>query len=260
MSVTEKYEHQTLSGLRLKIAAEVQEGRHHVGGVPFAVAVTSDGGIAIGLCDGTSDWGDGRQGSRVAVSTMVSMMIPDADDPGQRLSDAMQLGGMKMCQTNSGEGWPEDFPPSCVAAMLYIRDHSAHVAWIGDGPVFSVRGKEVEEKTRRHLLVEQLIADGHLTREQARDWPHRTVLTRVLGGHEPNEAPPSVPETIGPFELVRGDMILLCYRRVASAFEVAALPGLIVGAAPEAAVAKLLDTAARVDQIVETAAIVVAVS
>jgi serine/threonine protein phosphatase PrpC len=191
---------------------------------------------------------------------MVNMMIPGADNPSQRLSDAMQLGGMKMCQTNSGEPWPEDFPPSCLAAMLYVRDHSAHVAWIGDGPVFCVRGKEVEAKTRPHLLVEQMIADGHLTREQAKDWPHRSVLTRVLGGHPRNEAPLSVPETIGPFELLCGDMILLCYRRVASAFEVAALPGLIGGASPEAAVAKLLDTAEHVDQVVETAAIVIAAS
>jgi protein phosphatase len=260
MSVIAKYEHQTASGLRLTIAAEVREGRHHVGGVPFAVAVTSDGGIAIGLCDGTGDWGDGLRGSRVAVSTMVSMMIPGADDPALRLGDAMQLGGLKMCQTNSGEPWPEDFPPSCVAAMLYVRDQSAHVAWLGDGPVFHVRGNEVEERVRPHLLVEQMISDGHLTREQAKDWPHRSVLCRVLGGHAPNEAPRSAPETVGPFELQRGDTIVLCYRRVASVLELAELPRQIGRLPPEAVAAKLLDIAGRVDQIVETAAVVIAVS
>ena len=138
--VVNKFEHETLSGLRLEIVGEVREGPYHVDGVPFAFAATSDGGVAIGLCDGTGDWGDGRRGSRIAVDTMVQMMIPIGDDPAQRLRDAMQLGGMKMCQTHSGEPWPEDFPPSCLAAMLYICDDSVHVAWIGDGPVFLIHG------------------------------------------------------------------------------------------------------------------------
>jgi serine/threonine protein phosphatase PrpC len=209
------------------------------------------------LCDGTGDWGDGRRRSRIAVDTMVQMMIPNGDDPAQRLRDAMQLGGMKMCQTHSGEPWPEDFPPSCLASMLYIRDDAVHVAWIGDGPVFLIRGNDVAMKTRPHLLVDQAIAAGHLTPERAKDWPHKNVISRVVGGHGPNEVPRTAPETSGPWELLRGDAIVLCYRRVARTVVVGSLPGLVAGRSAETVVAKLLDVAESVDRVVETAAVVI---
>jgi serine/threonine protein phosphatase PrpC len=144
-----------------------------------------------------------------------------------------------------------------LRAVLYLHDHAAHVAWIGEGPVFHIRGDAVEQKTRPHLLVDDAIAAGHLTPEQAKDWPHRNAISRVLGGHAPNEAPRSAPETSGPFDLRRGDLFVLCYRRVASTLEVARLPRLLAGAPPEVAVAKLLDAA---EQGPEIAAIVIAAS
>jgi hypothetical protein len=57
--VSIKGQQQLGSGLRLTVAVEVRAGSFQPPGSPIAYASTDEGGFAIALCDGSSDWGDG---------------------------------------------------------------------------------------------------------------------------------------------------------------------------------------------------------
>ncbi len=228
-----------------------------VDGEPFAVAATEDRGLAVGLCDGTADWGDGQRGSRIAVETMVKMLSAGRGDAAMRLKDAMLLGGLKMIQSSAGDA--EDFPPCCLASLLQFHDDRVDVAWIGDGPVFLIRDGRVVAQTRPHLLIDLVIAEGRFTPEQLRDFPHKQVICRALGGHGPHESPSSQPDTTGPWALLGGDRIVSCYRRVVDAAGEESLARLVSSGDAESAVERLLATTDREGPTPERAAIVVTV-
>jgi serine/threonine protein phosphatase PrpC len=104
----------------------------------------------------------------------------------------------------------------------------------GDGPLFLLRDQQIVEKTRPHLLVDLLVAQGKLTAEQALVFPAKHVVVRVLGANEP-------AELTAPRSLLDGDCIVLCYRHI---LETATrLASKLAGSEAEDIVAAILEAA-----------------
>lgn len=81
---------------------------------------------------------------------------------------------------------------------------SALVAHVGDSRAYLFREGRLEQITRDHSWVEEQIALGEMTEEQARVHPWRNLVTRALAGTED----PIVDLT--PLALEPGDRVLLC--------------------------------------------------
>ncbi|HVQ88554.1 MAG TPA: protein phosphatase 2C domain-containing protein [Actinomycetes bacterium] len=75
---------------------------------------------------------------------------------------------------------------------------------VGDSRGYLLRDGTLEQITRDHTLVQNLIDAGRLTEEEAQTHPQRNVLTRVLDGTHPVEPDLSVRE------LRAGDRFLIC--------------------------------------------------
>jgi protein phosphatase len=54
-------------------------------------------------------------------------------------------------------------------------------AHVGDSRLYRLRGSQLEQTTRDHSLVEDLIAKGFYSREEAHQNVRRNILTRALG-------------------------------------------------------------------------------
>lgn len=99
--------------------------------------------------------------------------------------------------------------PNCsgmgtTLAVLYIKDDKAVIGHIGDSRVYQWRQGELRRLTRDHSLVEELVANGGITAEQARNHPQRNILTRALGT-------PNLPEIeLVELPIEAGDRFLLC--------------------------------------------------
>lgn len=82
------------------------------------------------------------------------------------------------------------------------------VAHIGDSRVYQVRpGKGIVFQTRDHSLVNDLIAAGELTEDEARTFPQRNVITRAIQPHQ--EYPAKASYNILS-DIRKGDLFLLC--------------------------------------------------
>ncbi len=66
-------------------------------------------------------------------------------------------------------------------AVLLLDIDQAHLAHIGDSRIYRLSEKKLWQLTSDHSLVEELVKQGGLTREEARNHPQRNVLTRALG-------------------------------------------------------------------------------
>jgi protein phosphatase len=83
------------------------------------------------------------------------------------------------------------------------RDHLV-VANVGDSRGYLFADGELRQLTRDHSYVEEMLAAGQITSEEARNHPHRHVVTRALGV-EPSVAVDAWLVTPEP-----GDRYLLC--------------------------------------------------
>jgi protein phosphatase len=75
---------------------------------------------------------------------------------------------------------------------------------IGDSRVYGLVDGVLEQLTRDHSVVQQLVDAGSITRDEADIHPHANVITRAVGLMEP-----PVPE-FSSFPLVPASRLLLC--------------------------------------------------
>ena len=70
---------------------------------------------------------------------------------------------------------------STVVALLAFRRYCLCL-WAGDSRVYRLRDGKLEQITRDHSQVEELIALGEIEREDAEKHPMANVITRAVGG------------------------------------------------------------------------------
>ena len=92
--------------------------------------------------------------------------------------------------------------------VVAARVHGARfeVAWVGDSRAYLWRDGRLAQLSQDHSYVQDLIAQGSITPEQARSHPHRNVVTQALGVTDPAHL--NVSMMAG--ELLPGMQLLLC--------------------------------------------------
>jgi protein phosphatase len=68
---------------------------------------------------------------------------------------------------------------STVAILLISEDHYACV-WAGDSRLYLVRRDTIRQVSRDHTEIEEMLASGTVTPEEAKKWPNN-VITRAVG-------------------------------------------------------------------------------
>ena len=90
-----------------------------------------------------------------------------------------------------------------VVALLIFDTHYACL-WCGDSRAYLIRDRQISQVTRDHTEVQELIAEGLLSREEASRWPRRNIITRAIGVFEQAEV------DVKSGELLPGDVFILC--------------------------------------------------
>jgi serine/threonine protein phosphatase PrpC len=91
-----------------------------------------------------------------------------------------------------------------TVAVLLVYEQFFACVWAGDSRIYRIRGLKIEQLSVDHTEVQELIADGRLTAEEARSWPRRNVITRAIGTYDD----PELEMTDGTLE--PGDIFIIC--------------------------------------------------
>lgn len=92
---------------------------------------------------------------------------------------------------------------STVAAVLSF-DGAYACIWAGDSRIYLSRAGRMQQLTRDHSLVQQMVDAGALSEEEARTHPDGNVITRAVG------AGASLQLDVVSDSLQAGDKLLLC--------------------------------------------------
>ncbi len=121
-------------------------------------------------------------------------------------------------------------------ALSAFADQPTWLVWnIGDSRCYRIIGDELEQITRDHTVVAELMASGALTAEQASQHPERHVITRAVGADDTLQADYWM---LAP---VAGERFLLCSDGLTNEVSDHEIRSTLVGAgSPSAAAISLL--------------------
>lgn len=151
----------------------------------------------------------GAKGGEIA-STMAVNMIPRiaTASSGALSIDSICLA-IQEANTRISEVGPNDPKLSgmgTTVVCLMVDQRSAQFAHVGDSRLYMTRGGELTRLSRDHTLVQDLLDNGTLTKQEAEVHPMSHMLTRALGQGD------NVEIDVGFVEggVCPGDKFLLC--------------------------------------------------
>lgn len=123
---------------------------------------------------------------------------------GKPLKDAIRSADEDIIRQSRRRA--ESLPMGTTMVALRLDDNRFELAWVGDSRAYLWRDGQLAQLSQDHSVVQELVAQGNLTAEQARAHPHRNVVTQALGVTDPAHL--NVATTSG--ELRPGMQLLLC--------------------------------------------------
>ena len=155
------------------------------------------------VADGMGGHLAGEVASRMAVESVADQLRSGGvEQIESNLLDGARAANSKVFDASSNDSSCRGMGTTLTAAV--IRDREMILAHVGDSRAYIIRGEKIYALTEDHSLVQELLKQGGITKEQARDHPHRNVLTRALG------TDPAVEVDLIRARLEKDDVILLC--------------------------------------------------
>ncbi len=91
-----------------------------------------------------------------------------------------------------------------TAIVLYISGKKAYLINVGDSRAYLIRSNKISQLTEDHTIVNQLLKQGSITRQEASVHPMNNMITRALGGEE------RIKPDFYMLDILKNDMLLLC--------------------------------------------------
>jgi len=156
------------------------------------------GTVVLMVADGMGGAVAGEVASRLAVQAASEAEADDPIDPADRVlaGNSAVILATEEDRSLAGMG-------TTLTLVQLDPAGNAQFAHVGDSRAYLLRGAELSQITTDHSLVGELVSLGRITKEEARNHPHRHLVTRVLG-----LGPISVDTE--QLKLEASDRILLC--------------------------------------------------
>ena len=160
------------------------------------------------VCDGMGGAKSGNVASSLAVDVFTQEIRrtwkPNMDplQVEQMLRSAVKLANFTVF--DQAQQFEEFYGMGTTLVAALIQGKNAVVINVGDSRAYQIGPDGIRRITRDHSLVQMMIDRGELTREQARNYPGKNLITRAIGTE------PTVESDLFHLNLERGDSVLLC--------------------------------------------------
>ena len=131
------------------------------------------------VADGMGGHNAGDYASRCAVETMVDYISSAKEKkPVKLLNAAVQAANREVYKRSMADRSLAGMGTTLVACP--VMGDSLYVVNVGDSRLYIVED-EIDQITKDHSLVEEMVRNGQLEKEDARNHPDKNVITRAIG-------------------------------------------------------------------------------
>ena len=152
------------------------------------------------VADGMGGHAAGEVASEIAVHVLAEH-APEHPD-GEALARAVEEANHEVMRAARDGRGREGMGTTMTAAVL--EGERLVIAQVGDSRAYLMHQGKLQQLTRDHSLMADLIEAGQLTPEEARCHPQRSVITRALGSD------PCMHPDMYEINVETGDRLLIC--------------------------------------------------
>ena len=161
------------------------------------------------VADGMGGHAAGEVASEIAVNVLAELAPKDLDGAG--LEQAVEEANREIIRAARDGRGRDGMGTTLTACML--ENERLVIAQVGDSRAYLLHHGKLQQLTRDHSLMADMIEAGQLTPEEARHHPQRSVITRALGS-DPNTRP-----DMYEINVETGDRLLVCSDGLSSMIE-----------------------------------------
>ena len=167
----------------------------------------TDGACAAVLCDGMGGETHGELASSMAVEIISKRIRENFSELMSRNTVRnLLITAVSAVSDESARNFGAVMGTTCVAAI--VSGGRAYIVNVGDSRCYHLFSSDdsdcIQQVTRDHSHVQDLVDRGEITAEQARNHPDRSKITRAIGAES------LVTPDYYEVELGGGEMLLLC--------------------------------------------------
>lgn len=154
------------------------------------------------VADGMGGHKAGDFASRYTVEVILKSVRANRErNPIKIIRTAIETANTKVLEKAREDENLSGMGTTVVAATVLGR--YIYVANVGDSRLYLIRDK-IQQITKDHSLVEEMVRIGEIDRAQARNHPDKNIITRAVGAED------TVTADFFHVELNPGDIVLMC--------------------------------------------------
>lgn len=152
------------------------------------------------VADGMGGHEAGEVASEITINTLNDLAPQSAD--AEALARAVVAANLNVIKAPSQGVGREGMGTTLTAAIL--EKERLVIAQVGDSRAYLLHNGSLQQLTRDHSLMADMIDAGQLTEAEARVHPNRSVITRAIGSD------PHMQPDLYELNVETGDRLLLC--------------------------------------------------
>ncbi len=169
----------------------------------FFVSPPDDSGSLLAIvADGMGGHNAGEVASSEAINVIKDVVLDNEHDAKELLTQAINSANSTIYNMSLDK--QALFGMGTTITACLIEKDKVTAAQVGDSRLYLIRDEMIIQITKDHSLVEMLIDNGSITKEDAKHHPQKNVITRAIGTDK------EVSADIYEFSICEGDIILLC--------------------------------------------------
>jgi protein phosphatase len=193
------------------------------------------GGRLFVVADGMGGHAGGATASRLAVEAVEAALGTIPRDPPRALREALEAANRSIHDESQRD--PSLRGMGTTGVVLLIGSGGCWVANVGDSRAYRLRDGALDQLTRDHSVVAEMVRLGVLTSAQAAVHPRRNEVLRSLG------TAPDVDVDVDAVDVSVGDVFLLCSDGLSGVVDDAAIAALLADDSVEDASRALVEAA-----------------
>lgn len=170
----------------MRVFGRTDEGRvRHENQDGFVCGRLSDQTVFAIVCDGMGGASGGNVASAIAIKVIsdriVDLYRDDMNEGSLRnlLESAISAANIEIFDASMADLELRGMGTTVVAVIVSGRD--VYIAHVGDSRAYAVTPEGIQQITRDHSIVQDMVEKGQLTQSEARNHPRKHFITRALG-------------------------------------------------------------------------------
>lgn len=196
------------------------------------------GTTVFAVADGMGGHRGGEVASATALGPLAALdgqRFGDPDATLDALTAAVVAANTAVARRSHDDPALQGMGTTLTAVLVDGRE--AHLVHVGDSRAYLARGERLVQLTDDHTLMQTLLDQGRITRDQIATHPHRSVITRAVGVADDVEVDGML------LTLRDGDRLILCSDGLTGVVDDVTIARTVREHDPATAVERLVDAA-----------------